>query len=89
MSVLKKALSLEEIKKQMGRNTEVKGVIAIHLDDIVNHDSEDYLDFLSNKLTDSPLLMDIKYKVVGHEGNILFIEVRGDASSIIEFELSD
>lgn len=57
--------------------------IKIHLEEVLEHNIESFLDLLSERATGSLLLMDIRFKVVGHDGNVLFIEVNGDPSEIL------
>ena len=63
----------------------VVGVVAVDLSDFIDNDPDGVLDLLSERLTDGPLLMDIAYKVVGHDGDALHIEVSGDASEVLDF----
>lgn len=62
----------------------IKGVVAVDLSEIVEGDTEAFLDTLSELLTGGPLLMDISWKVRGNEGNTLHIEVQGDASEAFD-----
>lgn len=41
------------------------------------------LDLISEKLTNSPLLMEINYSVVGVDGEMILLKVSGDVSEII------
>lgn len=77
--LLHKPLSRKKLYKPI-----VSGVVPIDLDEIVDRDIEEFLDLLSFRLTGSTLLMDIEYKVVGHAGDTIHIEVNGDPSMIIE-----
>jgi hypothetical protein len=83
--LLHEPLSLAEMKEQAGtKNAYIKGVVAVDLSDAIDNDLEGWLDLLSEKLTDSPLLMDTNYEVVGHQGDTLHLQVTGDASQVIE-----
>lgn len=58
----------------------VKGVIAVDLSSLIDSDLESFLDLISVKLVGNELLMDARYRVVGHDGNTLHLAVEGDAS---------
>lgn len=73
----------------MDENGYVTGRIVIPLSDIIDHDFEEFLDLVAEKLVDNDCLMDINYKAVGID-NIesgdadIILEVSGDVSEIIE-----
>ena len=56
--------------------------VEVDLHEIIDNDLEGLLDILSERATGSPLLMDISYRIVGHENDTLKIEVDGDISAI-------
>lgn len=60
------------------------GVVTVDLSDFIDNDLEGILDLLSERLTGGSSLMDIAYKVVGHDGDALHIEVSGDVSMILD-----
>lgn len=62
----------------------VSGVVRIDLGDLIDTDLDGALDLFSEALTDSPLLMQVTYAVVGHaDGDVLHVRVSGDASQIL------
>lgn len=76
-------MELMEEALEGDNNGYIEGVVAVELSDIIDRDFDGFLDLLSEKLTGTELLMDINYQVVGHDENILFINVRGDVSDIV------
>jgi hypothetical protein len=64
----------------------VRGVIPLDLSDLIDNDLEGVLDLMSERLTGGPLLSDISYRVRGHDGNTLHIEVEGDAGMAFDRE---
>lgn len=64
----------------------VTTVIEMSLSSFVDNDLEGVLDLLSEKATGTELLSDISYKVVGHHGNSLKVEVTGSIESIDDGE---
>lgn len=85
--VLDKPLSVKELSDLSKKDESgfITGVVPIDLDTLVEDgfDYEQFLDAISERLTGSVLLQDISYRVVGHDGNTLHIEVHGDPSSIL------
>lgn len=77
-------LTIAEMKKQMEEKNEVTGVIRIELSDAIENDLEGFLDFISEKLTGSPLLMGIDYEVIVADKDWIYLKVTGDASTILE-----
>lgn len=62
-------------------------VVAIDLCDIIDLDLEGLLDKLSELATDSVCLTGFTYRVVGHTGDTLQIEVTGELDeTVIDFE---
>ena len=58
----------------------IRKQIKVSLSEAIDHDLEGWLDLLA-ELAGYPMLMDISYRIVGHEGDeTLCIEVCGDAS---------
>lgn len=84
VNYLTKPLTMEEMKKQMEEKNEVTGVIRIELSDAIENDLEGFLDFISEKLTGSPLLMGIDYEVIVADKDWIYLKVTGDASTILE-----
>ena len=84
MDYIEEPLNYEDIRTTMDSNCYVTANISIHLFDILYNDVNEFLECLSNTLTGTPLLEDIKYKIIGvKENNILIVEVTGDVSSVL------
>jgi hypothetical protein len=64
----------------------VEGVVAIELDDVIDSDRDRVMELLSEALADSNAIEDIEYELVGNDGDMLHVLVRGDASSLVEDE---
>lgn len=60
----------------MACTADVKEVVRVNLGEIIERGLESFLDLLAEK-TGHELLMDINYKIVGHESDTLLIEVTG------------
>lgn len=86
LDVLEEPLTIEQMKEQMKNNNLVTGIVNIHISDIIDNDFEGFLDILSEKLVGSPCLMSIDYKAVAANNNEIYLQVFGDASSVINFE---
>ena len=57
---------------------DIKKVVTVELSDLIDNNLEGFLDILSEKAVGHECLMDINYKIVGHESDtILKIEVTG------------
>lgn len=83
--VLKQPLSKEKMIQNKNEDGYIEGKVMVHLSDIIDNDLEGFLDLISEKLTGSPLLMDINYDVVdGTAEGCIIIKVRGDVSEILE-----
>lgn len=53
-------------------------IVDVELYEIIDNDFEGFLDILSDRTSsDNMLLTDISYRIVGHEGDTLKIEVNG------------
>lgn len=79
----------EEMRANQDDAGYISGVVAVSLSDLIEGDRDNFLDYISEKLTGSPLLMNIDFKVVGgvpENEDLVLIEVVGDASGIIEAE---
>ncbi|SRR5579884_2815086 len=79
-------LSLEEIRACVAQKEYVSGVVPVLIGDIIDRDHEWLLDELSCLLTGSELLMDITFKVAGHNGDTVLFSVTGDGSLIAPVE---
>lgn len=61
------------------------GVIEVEINDIIDRDLEQFLDFISEKLTGTEVLSDIQYSVVGHKmPDAILLEVSGDPHFLLE-----
>ena len=81
------AKSAEEIIAARDGNNRVEGYISVHISDLINRNYEEFLDFISEELVGSVLLMGTEYEVVGIDEtvpNTLILKVSGDASMVIE-----
>lgn len=86
---LTEPLSEEEIKSMRDEAGYISGIVAVSLSDLIEGDRDYFLDYISYKLTGSPLLMDIDFKVVGgvpENEDLVLMKVVGDASGIVEVE---
>jgi hypothetical protein len=80
---LPEPLSRAEMAAKVRHDEYVSGVVAIDIGDIIELDLEGVLDELSLRLTGTELLTDITHKIVGHDGDTLWIEVTGGAAEVI------
>lgn len=62
----------------------MKTNVQVELHEIIDYNLEGFLDLISERACKSPLLMDISYRVVGHDGDTLTIEVTSDDSMVNE-----
>lgn len=86
---LTEPFSEEEIKTLRDEAGYISGIVAVSLSNLIEGDRDNFLDYISEKLTGSPLLMDIDFKVVGgvpENEDLVLIEVVGDTSAIVEVE---
>lgn len=87
MKVLEKPLTLPEIKKKTKNGKEyITGVVSVDIGVMTANDYESFLDELAMNLTNSDLLMDISYEVVGGKGSSVYLKVSGDVSQVLEQE---
>jgi hypothetical protein len=84
--LLTRPLTATQIRRQMDADGLVEGVVVIELDDIIDNDRDRVMELLSEALVNSNGLEDIEYELVGSDGDMLHISVRGDASSLVEDE---
>lgn len=55
------------------------------MDEIIGKDLEGFLDLLSMKMTDTDLLMEHRYEIVGFDApDTVYLEVSGDPSMVCE-----
>ena len=84
--LLTRPLTATQVRRQMDADGLVEGVVAIELDDMIDNDRDRVMELLSELLVDSNGLEDIEYELVGNDGDMLHVLVRGDASSLVEDE---
>ena len=77
---------MDEMKWRASIRGEVKGIVPILMEDLLDMNLDEFLDSLAEKLTGSSLLLDTRYEIVGHLENTLLLEVRGDPSEILKME---
>ncbi len=65
----------------------VSAVISCHISDMIDHDYEQFLDYIAIQMCNNDLLMDIDYEIIGldtDDKNTVYLLVSGDVSNIIE-----
>ena len=92
MKYLTKPLTKQEMTEKMDENGYICENVLVDISDMIDNDIEGFIDTISEKLTGSPCLMDVSYKVVGIVGKeddkhagLLVMEVSGDVSEILDF----
>jgi hypothetical protein len=63
----------------------ITGEVAVDLGVFIDHLLEGVIDVLSEALTGSSLLMDVGWRVVGHDGDTLGLLVSGDPSEVAQY----
>lgn len=93
MEYLTKPLTKNEIKEKTDENGYIAGNVLVDTDDMIDSDLEGFLDILSERLTGSPCLMDINYRIVGIVGSedkehagLIIMEVQGNTTMIVDEE---
>lgn len=84
--LLTRPLTATQIRRQMDADGLVEGVVSIELDDIIDNDRDRVMELFAEALVDNTALEDIEYELVGNDGDMLHILVRGDASNLVEDE---
>jgi hypothetical protein len=87
--LLTRPLTAAQIRRQMDADGVVEGVVAIELDDVIDNDRDRVVELLSELLVDNTALEDIEYELLGNDGDMLHLHVRGDASNLVEDEEED
>ena len=88
--VLEKPLSIMEMLDCCDADLYVEGDVVIDLSELIDHDLEDILDIMAERLTGSPLLMDVNYSLVDIlEENSAVMRVRGDITDILETDMDE
>ena len=84
---LTEPLTVEQMKERRTDDNWVKGTVVLD-EDVLGYDLEEKLDAIAEALTDSCLLMDIQYDIVGigtdEDKGSLAVEVEGDVSAIAD-----
>lgn len=79
-------LTKEAVCRYKDDNNYIRGIVKVALSDMIENDLEGFLDLISEKLTGSPLLMDIGYEPVSVFEEELYLLVSGDVSGILDEE---
>ena len=88
--VLENPLSIMEMLDCCDADLYVEGDVVIDLSELIDHDLEGILDIMAERLTDSPLLMDINYSLVDIlDEKSAVMRVRGDITNILETDMDE
>lgn len=79
-------LTKEAVCRYKDDNNYIRGIVKVELSDMIENDLDGFLDLISEKLTGSPLLMDIGYEPVSVFEEELYLLVSGDVSGILDEE---
>lgn len=79
-------LKKEAVRRYKDDNNFIRGIVKVKLSDMIGNDLDGFLDLISEKLTGSPLLMDIGYEPVSVFEEGLYLLVSGDVSGILDEE---
>ena len=79
-------LTKEAVCRYKDDNNYIRGIVKVELSDLIENDLDGFLDLISEKLTGSPLLMDIGYEPVSVFEEELYLLVSGDVSGILDEE---
>lgn len=79
-------LTKEAVCRYKDDNNYIRGIVKVELSDLIENDLDGFLDLISEKLTRSPLLMDIGYEPVSVFEEELYLLVSGDVSEILDEE---
>jgi hypothetical protein len=72
-------------KPHIDKEGYLRGVIAVDLNEIVERDLEGFLSLLSQRLSNTDVLADIYYEIVGFDApDTLYLETWGDPSMVLE-----
>lgn len=87
INYITKPLTVTEMKLQMNEDRIITTNIKIHSSDIIGITLDDFLFMLSRRVTNTDMLMDINYSIVGLANtDELIIKVSGDVDTIIHIE---
>lgn len=85
MNILRKPLTIKEIREQKDENDFIGGVVIVKAEWMYDNSYEEFLDVLSIRLTNGVNLKDIEWEIVGHhDGRSVLIEVSGNVSDIFK-----
>lgn len=88
--VLEKPLSIMEMLDCCDADLYVEGDVMIDLSELIDNNLEGILDIMAERLTGSPLLMDVNYSLVDILGeNSAIMRVRGDITNILETDMDE
>ena len=88
--VLEKPLSIMEMLDRCDADFYVEGDVIIDLSELIDNDIEGILDIMAERLTGSPLLMDINYSLVDIlDENSVVMRIRGDITDILETDMDE
>lgn len=91
MDILTKPYTQEQIKDLSKDKLWISGIVKMDVSDLIDHDFEQFLDLCSDKLTDTELLMEIDYKVVGFDKDTqeLFMKIEGNPEEVLRMYFGD
>lgn len=74
----------DQMRRCVATGRQYRSWCEVDLDEVVNLNLEGFLDLVSTRVADSPLLQDISTKVVDFKGtDTLILEVHGDPSAVL------
>lgn len=78
---LEEPLSSTEIKRQIGNDGYLEGVVKIELSEVADcQDADEFLDQLVDRLIAEGEVTDVTYNLIGHNGNQLLIKIRAQVT---------
>lgn len=86
MQIIRKPLTEEEMKIRMDEFFYIEGIVPVDLRNFLSNDDNTILDVLSEKMIGKTILEEVNYSVVGHEGDILLIQVTGSIPEYLVVE---
>lgn len=88
--VLEKPLSIMEMLDCCDADLYVEGDVVIDLSELIDNNLEGILDIMAERLTGSPLLIDVNYSLVDIlDENSAVMRVRGDITDILETDMDE
>ena len=90
LNVLKQPLKVEEMKRMMDDRCYLEAVVPVPIDELIHGNFEEFLDYLSELVTGTQALMNIRYEAVHLiDPYTLAFKVGGDISMILDWEAED